>query len=935
MMNEIGKNFSCSVFDRGEDGDVKILVTDYGYSYSSPPGLTIVGHHYWILDANTGHLLQRVRVGSTIFTSEPLFFIREDNLYFAIGLGSGWNYKNTFDILVYNWSCDSYSLYDIYNSSNLGDWRYLTFVKNESDPLIVLTSSRWDILVWSLRTEQYIWEKDGITGARLFQAPIACDIDYDFQSEIIIPAGQFTSIDTISGREEESFHFTYTYLSNQVLSIHDIDNDSFAEICFGYYDKYNTKTYYIVTVDTPSPFISINNDLFTPKSTFYPELDNAIGFNIENVVEDKIPPSILFTIQNPVLDYIINFTIMTNNLTIRQNPNPFLWATIHHYQYEENELHLVLSIIPSWNFSYEGYNDIIITIIDKYSRPLSWTFEEMFRVERDLVLIGGISIISKTRGSIQEGSWVKGNESLKVLDCLIVFEGTVNIIPRVGSFELMIDVGNQTFARTIENPINISFSFNTPRTQGLFNVTIRIFQTPLKRYSTSTKSFQLRVDATPPRILEWYPEDDIWFCNDTIDVIILVDDYESGMDVGLIRYMCTPIHNSTSLDEWCIVEQTNIKENYEGISIDVLLVLHDGRFLVSWLMVDLVGNDRYFNHSVNVDLTKIMISDFTPIGWVSSQNVDCSITYSDLNGSGIKGDSLQYSMSFNDLFYFSGWHSLFETVYAPVITINFTVNAQEGKQNFIRFRGRDVAGNELLTSSVYSIWIDTIPPEIKIIYPIHNTIMSPNETRIIARIYENGSGLGEISPFLVDSQRNEYIELNYSLNSPLLGIYDITITWNQMNAFNLVMWINCSDEVLNTITSPMVSFMVNQPPRIVEISPKSKSIFILNSLIQFNATIIDPDNDNVSIIWILDGQEILSTKDRFENSSIGLGDHEISIKISDDFYTVESTFSIYIVSDLSTTSNRSIIWYIITILIIMGISVIMFKKTRVNNVDKK
>ena len=213
--------------------------------------------------------------------------------------------------------------------------------------------------------------------------------------------------------------------------------------------------------------------------------------------------------------------------------------------------------------------------------------------------------------------------------------------------------------------------------------------------------------------------------------------------------------------------------------------------------------------------------------------------------------------------------------------------------------------------------------------------MSPNETRIIARIYENGSGLGEISPFLVDSQRNEYIELNYSLNSPLLGIYDITITWNQMNAFNLVMWINCSDEVLNTITSPMVSFMVNQPPRIVEISPKSKSIFILNSLIQFNATIIDPDNDNVSIIWILDGQEILSTKDRFENSSIGLGDHEISIKISDDFYTVESTFSIYIVSDLSTTSNRSIIWYIITILIIMGISVIMFKKTRVNNVDKK
>ena len=209
----------------------------------------------------------------------------------------------------------------------------------------------------------------------------------------------------------------------------------------------------------------------------------------------------------------------------------------------------------------------------------------------------------------------------------------------------------------------------------------------------------------PPRLLYHYPENETWLCTDIVEVAISIEENESGVNVQSIRYS---IHllNTIGEDIWYTINENDIHyQTEDNIIVIVFINLNDGRFIINWSISDIVGNTLAFNHSVYIDLTNIQFNDFSPTGWVNSLDVNCSINITDIAGSGIKGDSLQYSLATDNKYMFSEWQLLPEYPNVDKLTVQFKITGIEGKNNNIRFRGRDIAGNQLLTSKIFSIWI--------------------------------------------------------------------------------------------------------------------------------------------------------------------------------------------------------------------------------------
>jgi hypothetical protein len=308
------------------------------------------------------------------------------------------------------------------------------------------------------------------------------------------------------------------------------------------------------------------------------------------------------------------------------------------------------------------------------------------------------------------------------------------------------------------------------------------------------------------------------------------------------------------------------------------------------------------------------------------KDVECFITASDIGGSGVNGSSIQYGLSFTDRFSFSEWMDISDHPNDATITFTFHLEGQEGI-NYIRFRGKDIAGNKMLLSAIFSIHIDTTPPAIEIETPTNDSVLNPLERKSTISIFEDGSGINKINPILIDSISKDIIDVEFSTEDIGEGRTYIILTWNETSTYFFELKISCTDHVGNIGTSPSIKFQMNQPPIIDSILPKQGSVFIVGSTITFKATTHDQDRDPLIIEWVLDDNVVLSSDFEFKNASLPVGDYRIRITVRDDYYIIEETIDFSVIEKPEVQSSQTF-YFIIIFLIIAILTTLIVIRTR-------
>ncbi len=154
---------------------------------------------------------------------------------------------------------------------------------------------------------------------------------------------------------------------------------------------------------------------------------------------------------------------------------------------------------------------------------------------------------------------------------------------------------------------------------------------------------------------------------------------------------------------------------------------------------------RIYEVDIKQDKTEIQFSDATPSasGWLSSAMVSPSVKITDTQSSGVDGNNIQYAIKKHNDVGFGTWTD-YGSVPADAQLITATRSNyifEEGDQNYIKWRVKDVVGNGYTVSSDYQIKIDVSDPYFQNENPPSNRWVNSQSQTLSVQITDNWSGL--------------------------------------------------------------------------------------------------------------------------------------------------------------------------------------------------
>ncbi len=124
----------------------------------------------------------------------------------------------------------------------------------------------------------------------------------------------------------------------------------------------------------------------------------------------------------------------------------------------------------------------------------------------------------------------------------------------------------------------------------------------------------------------------------------------------------------------------------------------EGEVEVSVRAYDMVGHvGEYSTVSIFLDFEGIEYSDYHPgsLEWFNTPNPEIEVTISDIGGLSITGSSVEYAISGDGGETYGHWTSANYELNAPTVTIKVAPTLMEGVDNFVKFRAKDVSGNQM------------------------------------------------------------------------------------------------------------------------------------------------------------------------------------------------------------------------------------------------
>ncbi len=534
-----------------------------------------------------------------------------------------------------------------------------------------------------------------------------------------------------------------------------------------------------------------------------------------------------------------------------ENPNHNVTVTFHY----------------DFSFSWYDYNavDLTYSVTGIGVMGSSGTIDSAYTVEPRMVMVGNLSITNGRDQVIESGAWVLGGDTLYFSGIHLEYFGIGDSALTPPS--IRIHVLDKMYVKHFGPATDLdTYIYIDPYfVDLLFRLRIDGIPDDQDRSDrTLRKDFTFRVDSdkpgTPGEIilypddLEEEPRD---YDNDRLMFAITwTDAVDLSSGVAFYHISLNEPHATADMEKVQTVE----KETY-SVSVDSI---PEGVNRIYLWAEDAVGNHgpEVFS-TIRIDLTGVYFEAFYPSSdvWLSDLRPTCTVLVNDTI-TGVDPLSIEYETSTSGEANLIGEWEQVQDSYAPgnslrVVVVGWFGN---GKDNFIRFRAKDLAGNDYSYSEPYNIWIDADQPMIRLKSPADEDDFQINPVQNIQiQIDDKESGVDaeSIEYRFTTAGTDKYTPWKpykdaESGNSVIVNLR-LTLKRGDENFVQ----VRASDLAGNPLkTSRAYNIKVNTYPMIDITSPTGGEVLYSNVPVTFDATdSYDLDRDSISFKWFKSGPE--------------------------------------------------------------------------------
>lgn len=518
----------------------------------------------------------------------------------------------------------------------------------------------------------------------------------------------------------------------------------------------------------------------------------------------------------------------------------------------------------SWDYPDEELNHVQLEVITHTLGDHLFNYTNVYRVENDLDLSGGVQVLDDQGTLLKEMDFVSSGEVLTWTNLSVVYEDT-NEHPPEGDFNAaVLDPQGKYWINTSSDPAMINVQTQADSTDSgdeLYEVLI----TNITGSGTdvSNVNFTLRIDATPPEM----PTN--VFCHADS-----ADDPETHMDNDLEIYLTwTAITDSGGSGLEGYYAEFNNSEPTSPASSGSMITGEPGanrRFFVR-------ARDRAGNWGpaaeANITLDTLPLSFMDPIptkdGWVNLSLVSCSVKIADKGGSGVDTDNIYYRISVGGPANYYNWETANTLVEdGPNVTASVQKLFKEGENNFIKWKAVDNAGNGFVESEDLQIRIDSEEGSFKNADPPFNVWNHGQTTECSIWIEDTVSGVDNGSIYYRYSTDGIYRYggwIKYETDDKgVVIIPKVSIPFAQ-GSNNFIQWL-ASDNAGNQFMSSNLQVNVDKEAPVIEHYSPNSSVEFLNPHITCTLKLSDSGGSGIDLSSI---QYSTSTVDNWMTIGIG------------------------------------------------------------------
>jgi hypothetical protein len=494
-------------------------------------------------------------------------------------------------------------------------------------------------------------------------------------------------------------------------------------------------------------------------------------------------------------------------------------------------------------------------------RPSHKEFENLFRVETRVKMDGNLTITDAKDRELSKGDWVKGGDYLtftgitrKYADPAIPIAPPdmikIGIGDRPGRIHLG-DTPDLTDVRVFVEPYyqDMEFWF------VFVNVTDR---NDMSDPFFKGFRFVVQIDSDKPGLpgellIKPDSKDDQPQSYDDDPDIYLVWKDAVDQSSGVAMY-----HISVNMDrEEAEATGAEIIDVPRGTYAAPINQLPEGNNRIYIWAEDAVGNEgnSIFIDVIN-DFTPVWFSDFYPVTgeWINTLRPRCSIlVHDDLTG--VNPITIEYEFSTSGEVGLVGEWNTISDAYAPGEELRVVVSGwfKNGKDNWIRFRAKDMAGNGYQESQAFNVWVDAKPPTYKLLSHSEDEYQLNPLQEVRIQISDEQSWVDSTSiEYRITTQGltkwSQWLPYKDANNGPKPVV---SLREHFRRGEDNYVQIRAKDLAGNSIsTSKAYNIKINTYPEIIVVSPSSGDRLVEDNIIVFDASeSYDPDGDRLTISW--------------------------------------------------------------------------------------
>lgn len=599
----------------------------------------------------------------------------------------------------------------------------------------------------------------------------------------------------------------------------------------------------------------------------------------------------------------------------RSDPNEFIEIESSSFNPDGND--------GMWIYFNVSFNPIIPTeepmdlLVDiqggRAGMATSLSYGSMFKVEPDVDFYGDFDVIGEYNGKLSKGDYVRPNEKITVTGLKAVYEGT-DISPPNDYFgvKLTDNVGN-VFINKSSSGKEIYFTYRTQDIAGRedLNLTfVDLIGTADNAAGLITFFYIVDIDVPDP------PEEVMIRADSDIDDLIGYDNdpevfvtWNPAQDMTseIIGYMYS-FADGGGTDQGIFTENTqavipNLREGWNEI------------FVWSVDSASNFGPSQVATVYYDTEMPVFGMPNPAPGSWVNTRTVNYEMTINDIDGSGVRGSTVEYAVSFDGGKTFSAWEPTNLRNEGEQVKVKVFLNFREGDENFIKWRAKDISGNGYIISDPFQVKVDTNPISFKAPIPVG----AVEEDYISCGITITDIGAG------VDGTTVEYSisydgVSNYGPWESLdLGVTDTTMIIStppiffEKDTLNYIRW-RAKDGAGNGFTYSddypidVKPESINRDPVPIILEPVPNTKYLETKEIFFDgSSSVDPDNDELSFFWYSDKDGYLGT-DPTLNKRLSQDNHLITLHVFDGISNRSISIKVSVIPDPSSidTDNDGI-----------------------------